>query len=144
MTIEHNKAIARRFISEIFVNGNSNAVEELVAEDFTPHDWGEVQRGRQAMLDAIERASAGLSDVVMSIEDVIAEDDKVVVRLTSSATQTGEFLGMPPSGARYTIPEIHIFRIRDGQVTEHWHQLDMMALQQQLKARSPAGTAAKG
>jgi steroid delta-isomerase-like uncharacterized protein len=144
MTIEHNKAIARRFINEIFVNGNSNAVEELVAEDFTPHDWGEVEPGRQSMLDAIQRASAGLSDVVMSIEDVIAEDDKVVVRLTSSATQTGEFMGMPPSGARYTIPEIHIFRFRDGQVTEHWHQLNMLGLQQQLKPRSPVGTAAKG
>ena len=138
MTIEHNKAIARRFIEEIFVRGDPGAVEELVAEDFTPHDWGKVEPGRKAMLGAIERTSAGLSDVVMSIEDVIAEDDKVAVRLTSSATQTGEFMGMPPTGGRYTIHEIHIFRIRDGQVAEHWHQLDMLGMQQQLQARTPA------
>ena len=143
MTIEENKALARRFINDIFLKGDPQAVEELVAEDFTPHDWGDTQRGRTAMLGAIQRTSAGLSDVVMSIEDVIAEDDKVAVRLTSSATQTGEFMGLPPTGARYTIPEIHIFKIRDGQVTDHWHQLDMMGMQQQLKARTPTG-AAKG
>jgi steroid delta-isomerase-like uncharacterized protein len=134
MTIEDNKRVARRVIDEVFGRGDAAAVDELIAEDFTPRDWGGAGRGRDAMLGAIKRASAGLSDVVMRIEDVIAEGDRVAVRLTSAATQTGEFMGMPPSGARYEIPEIHIFRIRDGQVTEHWHQLDMLGMQRQLKA----------
>jgi steroid delta-isomerase-like uncharacterized protein len=138
MTIEQNKAIARRFIQEIFVRQDADAVDELAAADFLPHDWGQVPRGREAIRGAIKRASAGLSDVKMTIEDVIAEGDRVAVRLTSSATQTGEFMGMPPSGARYSIPEIHIFRIRDGQVTEHWHQLDMLGMRRQLEAGSTA------
>jgi steroid delta-isomerase-like uncharacterized protein len=133
MTIEANKAIVRRVIEEVFLRGDPKAVEELVAPDFTPHDWGANARGREAMLGAIRRTSAGLSDAKMTIEDMIAEGDRVVVRLTSSATQSGEFMGMPPTGARYEIPEIHIFRIRDGQVIEHWHQLDMMGMQRQLK-----------
>jgi steroid delta-isomerase-like uncharacterized protein len=134
MTNEHTKTIARRVIQEVFGKGDPRAVDELIAEDFTPHDWGEAAKGREAMLGAIQRTSKGLSDVEMRIEDVIGEGDLVAVRLTSSATQTGEFMGMPPSGNRYTIPEIHIFRIRDGQVSEHWHQLDMLGMQRQLKA----------
>lgn len=134
MTLDANKAIARRFIEEIFVRGDPAAVDELVAPEFTPHDWGKAQAGPDAMKGAIKRTSAGLSDVEMRIEDVIAEDDRVAVRLIASATQTGEFMGMPASGNRYTIPEIHIFRIRDGQVTDHWHQFDLVGMQRQLKA----------
>ena len=53
MTIDNNKAIARRFIEEIFVRRDHSAVDELVAVDFTPHDWGGVAKGRQAMRGAI-------------------------------------------------------------------------------------------
>jgi predicted ester cyclase len=135
MTIEQNKAIARRFIEEIFVRQDPDAVDELVAPDFLPHDWGLAPQGREAIRGAIKRASAGLSDVKMTIEDVIAEGDRVALRLTSSARQTGEFMGMPPSGNRYSIPEIHILRIRDGQVAEHWHQLDLPGMKRQLEAK---------
>ena len=89
------------------------------------------------MRGAIRRTSAGLSGVEMRIEDMIAEGDRVVVRLTSSATQSGPFMGLPASGNRYEIAEIHIFRIRDGQVTEHWHQLDMLGMRRQLEAKGP-------
>ena len=72
------------------------------------------------------------------VEDVIAEGDRVAVRLTSSATHTGHFMGMPASGKRYEIGEIHIFRIRDGRVSEHWHQADFMGMMKQLGS-SPGG-----
>ena len=68
----------------------------------------------------------------MTVDDMIAEDDRVAVRLTSSATHAGEFMGMPGSGKRYTIGEIHIFRIRDGRVAEHWHQADFLGMMRQL------------
>jgi steroid delta-isomerase-like uncharacterized protein len=135
MSTEGNKAIARRFIEDIFVRQDLSAVDELVSVDFAPHDWGQNIKGRQTIRDAIQRASAGLSEVEMRIEDMIAEGDKVAVRLTSSATQTGEFMGMPASGHRYEIPEIHIVRIRDGLVSEHWHQLDMLGMKRQLEVK---------
>jgi predicted ester cyclase len=69
----------------------------------------------------------------MTIDDVIAEGDRVAVRLTSSATQTGKFMGMEPTGKRYEIGEIHWFRLRDGQISEHWHQADFLGMQRQLK-----------
>jgi steroid delta-isomerase-like uncharacterized protein len=137
-TLEQNKALVRRFIDEIFLGGDFTAVDELLTDDFTPHTWGNMQKGRDGLKEAIERVSAGISDERMAIEDIVAEGDLVAVRLTSSATHTGEFMGMPPSGKRYEIGEIHMFRIRDGQVAEHWHQADFMGMMKQLDA-TPGG-----
>ena len=134
MTIEENKALVRRFIDEVFVAGSFTAVDELVAEDFMPHTWGSMGSGQQALKDAITRVSAGLTDVSMTVEDVIAEGDKVVVRLTSRAVQSGVFMGLPPSGRAYAISEIHIFGIRDAKVSEHWHEADFIGMLRQLGA----------
>ncbi len=58
----------------------------------------------------------------------------MAVRFMAEATQVGEFMGLPPSGKTYRIGEIHIFRIRGGKVTEHWHQFDQLGLMRQLGA----------
>jgi predicted ester cyclase len=73
-----------------------------------------------------------LSDARWEIHEVIAEGDRVAVRLTSSAVQSGEFMGLPPSGKRYTIEEIHILRIAGDRVAEHWHQFDQLGMMRQL------------
>jgi steroid delta-isomerase-like uncharacterized protein len=132
MTIEDNKALVRRFVDEIFVQGRPDAVDELLADDFVPHTWPFSGDGKADLKAAIERVSKGLSDPVFTIEDMIAEDDRVAVRLTAGARQTGAFMSMPPSHRSYSIGEIHIFRIREGKVTEHWHQFDGMGMMRQL------------
>jgi steroid delta-isomerase-like uncharacterized protein len=134
MTTEEMKAIVRRFIDDIFLGKRLDAVDELVTDDFTPHTWGSTGSGKEALRTAIERVSQGLSETSMTIEDMIAEGDRVAVRLTSHAVQSGEFMGLPPSGKAYTIGEIHIFRITDGKVAEHWHQADFMGMMRQLGA----------
>jgi len=136
--LEANKALVRRFVADIFVAGKPAAVDELVAEDFVPHSWPSTGDGRGDLKRAIERTSAGLADPEFRIEDLIAEGDRVVARLTTSATQVGEFMGMPPTNKRYTVEESHIFRLRDGQVVEHWHQFDRMSLMQQLGIQPPS------
>jgi steroid delta-isomerase-like uncharacterized protein len=133
-TLEANKAVVRRFIDEIFLKGDFSAVDELLTEDFAAHTWGPMPPGRDGLKQAIERVSKGISDPSMTIDDVVAEGDRVAVRLTSSATHTGEFMGMPASGRRYEIGEIHIFRLRDGRVSEHWHQADFLGMMKQLGA----------
>jgi steroid delta-isomerase-like uncharacterized protein len=133
MTNSDPKAVVRRFIDEVFLQGRFDAVDELVTEDFTPHNWGPTPPGRAGLKQTIERVSAGLSETSMTIEDVMAEGDRVAVRLTSSATQSGPFMGIPPSGKRYEIEEIHWFRVRDGRIAEHWHQADFLGMQRQLK-----------
>lgn len=131
--LEANKRVALRFIDEVFGHGDPDAVDELATEDFAPHTFGSLAAGREPIKQAMTRVAAGLRDADFRIDDVIAEGDRVVVRLTSSATQSGTFMGLPPSGNRYSISEIHIFRVRDGQVSEHWHEFDKLALMQQLK-----------
>ena len=133
MSVEDNKAVVRRFIGQIFVEGRRDAVDDLVADDFTAHTWGNAA-GRDGLKAAMERVSKGLANARFTIDDMIGEVDRVAVRLTATATQVGEFMGLPPSGKSYTIGEIHIFRIRDGKVVEHWHQFDQMSLMQQLGA----------
>ena len=132
MTLEQHKALVRRFVEEIFVEGREASIDELVATDFVSHTWPSSGDGRADLRRAIDRLSTVLADVAFTIEDLIAEDDRVAVRLTASATHVGEFLGVPPSGRRYSIGEIHIFRIRDGMMVEHWHQYDQMGMRRQL------------
>jgi steroid delta-isomerase-like uncharacterized protein len=95
--------------------------------------------GRDGLKQAIERVSQGLEDARMTIDDMIAEGNEVAVRLTSSATQSGPFMGLPPSGKRYEIQEIHWFRLRDGQIAEHWHQADFLGMLRQLGAMPGGG-----
>jgi steroid delta-isomerase-like uncharacterized protein len=133
--LEANKRVARAFIDRVFVRGEPEAIDELATEDFTPHTFGPMPPGREPLKQVLPRMAQGLKDPEFHIDDVIAEGDRVAVRLTASATHVGEFMGMPASGNRYTIPEIHIFRIRDGQVSEHWHAFDRAALMEQLKPK---------
>jgi steroid delta-isomerase-like uncharacterized protein len=139
MSTDGNKQIVRRFVEEIFIGGRKEAVDELVGDDFVAHTWPSVSGDAKADLKAaIDRVGKGLEDPDFTIDGLIAEGDDVAARLTTSATQVGEFMGLPPSGKRYTIEEIHWFRLRDGKVVEHWHQMDQMGLMKQLGA-TPGG-----
>jgi steroid delta-isomerase-like uncharacterized protein len=131
MTTEENKALVRRFINEIFEEGRPEAVDELCADDFIGHTWGNADK--DGLREAMARVARGLADVRFTLDDMIAEGDQVAVRLTASARQVGEFMGMPASGKTYEIGEIHWFRVRDGKVAEHWHQFDSAAMMRQLK-----------
>ena len=131
MSIDENKELVRRFIEEVFVRGDVAAVDELVAHDFVPHTYPGTT-DREGLKVAMERVSKGIADARFTIDDVIAEGDRVAVRLTSGATQVGEFMGMPPTGKRYEIEEIHVFRVRDGRIAEHWHQFDQLGMMRQL------------
>jgi steroid delta-isomerase-like uncharacterized protein len=142
MPTDRNRQIVRRFIDEIFVAGRKETVDELLSDDFVAHTWPSTGDPKADLKAAIDRTSKGLADPVFTIEDVIAEGDRVAVRLTAAATQVGEMMGMPPSGKRYEIGEIHWFRLRDGKVVEHWHQFDQMAMMRQLGAMPGQGGAA--
>ncbi len=137
MTTNDNKALVRRFIQEIFVEGRFETVDELIADDFVGHTWPSTGDGNADLKRAIERTTSALSNPVFEIEDMIAEDDRVAVRLTATAKQVGTFMGIPPSGRSYSIGEIHIFRIRNGLITDHWHQFDSAGMMRQLGMFDP-------
>jgi len=134
MGTNENKELVRRFISRVLQDLDPDSVDELVGEEFVSHTWnfkGEAKEGLKQITGVMAKA---LSDIDFEIEDLIAEGGQVVARVTSSATQSGEFHDLPPSGKRYTIGEIHIFRIADGKIAEHWHQYDGLSLMSQLKS----------
>jgi steroid delta-isomerase-like uncharacterized protein len=138
--LEANKGVALNFIERVFIDQDPKAIDELAADDFTAHTFGDLQPGREPLKKAMARAGEGVSDAKFEIHDVIAEKDRVVVRLTTHARHTGRFMGVEPSGNDYSIDEIHIFRVDDGKVREHWHEFDRQRLVQQLQA----GAGAKG
>ena len=132
MSTDSNKAVVRSFIQQVFQEGRPEAVDDLATPDFVSH--GLPGSGPDVMKQAIERVGKGLSDATFDVHDVVAEGDLVAVRLDSTATQSGEFMGMPATGKTYTIEELHLFRVSDGRVAEHWHQMDAMGMMQQLGA----------
>jgi predicted ester cyclase len=131
--LEWNKERVREIIDRIFVHQEDAAIDELIAEDFVPHTFGPMPAGREGLREGMRRAGAGVTDPEFEIHDMIAEGDRVAARLTTSARHTGTFMGIKPTGNRYSIDEIHMFRLRDGQLVEHWHEFDKGALMAQLK-----------
>jgi len=84
-TLEANKEIARQLIERIFVRQEDSAIDELVAEDFTPHTFGPMPKSREGLREGMKRAGAGVSDPTFEIHDLIAEGDRVAARMTTSA-----------------------------------------------------------
>jgi steroid delta-isomerase-like uncharacterized protein len=134
MSTDENKRIVKRFVDEVLAGGRVEAIDELVAPDFVSHTWDMTEAGRDRLKTTTPQMHDRLTDVEMTVDDMVAEDDRVVARLTSSATPTGDFMGLAAAGKRYSIGEMHWFRIRDGQIVEHWHQMNGLGLQRQLGA----------
>jgi steroid delta-isomerase-like uncharacterized protein len=133
MSTDENKAIVRRFVDRIFDNGDVAAVDELVDDSFVPHTWPGVT-GKEDFKRTVERMAGSIRDGHHTIADVVAERDKVAVRLTSHGVHTGDFMGVPAAGREYTIEEQHLFRIVNGKVVEHWHTADLLGMMRQIGA----------
>jgi predicted ester cyclase len=134
---EWNKERVREIIDRIFVHQEDAAIDELISPDFVPHTFGPMPPGREGLRDGMRRAGAGISDPEFVIHDLIAEGDRVAARLTTSARHTGTFMGIEPTGRRYSIDEIHVFRLLDGLLVEHWHEFDKGQLMAQLRGEAP-------
>ena len=140
MSEKQNKAIVRRFVEEVFNRGNMSVADELMAPDFVEHE--ELPLGIPRDLEGVKQMTtmmrSAFPDFKATIEDIIAEGNKVVIRMTCSGTQKGEFMGIAPTGKSVSIGVIDIIRIADGKLVEHWGQMDSMGMMQQLGA-IPAG-----
>jgi predicted ester cyclase len=136
MSTEENKALARREIEEIFnAKGNLDAAaEEIYAPNYMSHQpaGNEDLRG----LEAIKQFAAGLRrafpDLQITIEDQIAEGDKVVTRLSSRGTHRGELWGIAPTGREAEVSSVSTNRIEGGKIVEHWTCADRLGMMQQL------------
>lgn len=133
MSVEANKASAKRFVDEVVNKGNLALIDELVAPDFVDHsDVPGAPNTRDGVKVIIGMLREAFPDLHATVEDVIAEGDKVVQRTTAHGTMTGPMMGMPPSGKSATWNQVHIIRFRDGKEVEHWAVVDQLGLLQQL------------
>jgi steroid delta-isomerase-like uncharacterized protein len=142
---ETNKVLVQRMIDEAMNQQNLAVVDELFTADYLMHDpaWPMGVKGPEGFKQwAGTMLEPFFSDSRITIEGMIAEGDKVVVRWTWSATHTGEFMGIPPTKRQITIAGISIHRFADGEFVESWVNYDILGMMQQLTAEewSLAGT----
>lgn len=130
---DRNKALLCRFYEEFWNAGNVAAVDELVAEDFVDHQPVDgMPSGREGFAELIRLWHGGFPDMTETVEDLIAEGDRVVGRFTFRGTHTGEFLGVPPTGRSVSMTGIDIVRVRDGRIAEFWYAEQLHDLLRQL------------
>ncbi len=114
MSVEQHKAIVRRFVEEAWNNGNLDVLDEVCAPNYTLYGLGGLQELKQGITD-FRRA---FPDLHFTIEEMIAEDDKVAYRWTLRGTQQGEWQGNPPTGKTTTTTGITILRFADGKIVD--------------------------
>jgi predicted ester cyclase len=124
VAVEENKTLVRREQQELWNHtGDLDAAEELFAAD-------QAEAAKQEAADF----RRGFPDVVSTIEDLIAEGDKVVARWRSRATHRGEYMGIPPSGKEVEFTGISVYRIEGGKIAQSWSVEDQLGLMRQIGA----------
>jgi len=125
MSTQQNKAIVRRLWEEVWNQNNLAVCDEIFAPDYAEHE-----KGFRAYLQTV------FPDSHHTIEDLIAEDDKVVTRFRISATHQGEFLGVPATGTPVKLTGIWIHRLEHGRIVEgqQWGEWDALGFLQQVGA----------
>lgn len=131
MSVQENKVLLSRFIQEVWNRGNLAVADELFDPQATTPDVP-LPPGPEGAKVVARMFRSAFPDFHMTIEDLIAEDDKVVGRFTQTGTHRGEFMGAAPTGRHVEFTEIAILRIAGGKVVESWFQPDMLSLYQQL------------
>jgi predicted ester cyclase len=132
-----NKALVRRFYKEVYVDWNMGMVDEVVSPQFTSHDWPEGgPSGPQAFRDYYAAIRFAVPDARYEVDDLIAEDDRVVVRWRLLGTHEGEFAGIAPTGRAITLKGIAIYRVADGMLMERWVVSDLHGLLAEIGASS--------
>ena len=131
MSLEKNKVIARRYQEEIWGKGDLALIDELLAADFVDHSLpAGMDPGFAGARAAVQGALDAFPDGQWTVEDLIAEGDKVVVRWKLQATHEHAFRGIAPVGEPVTITGIAILRIANGKIAERWVNWDSLALRQ--------------
>lgn len=131
MSTEENKALMRRWI-EAVNQRNLAVLDELCVPDFVYHNASQTMQGLEAFKQVLSMYLAAIPDVHFTLEDVIAEGDRVVTRQTYRGTHQGTLMGIPPTGKQVTLTGMAITRIASGKVVEQWANNDDLGLLQQL------------
>ena len=141
MSTEQNKALLRRWFSEFISKNDTSLADELIDPAYINHFLGSSVSGPAAERQIMALFFSAFPDLQGSLEDTVAEGDKVATRIIWRGHNTGSLMGMPPTGKYAEISSNNIFRIANGKIVENWPQVDMAGLMQQLGVGAPAGQA---
>lgn len=137
------EATAEHTLAEIYLTmlntHDPDLVDRFVAEDYINHN-AVVADGREANRQFWAAFFTGLPDLTAVMADLIVSGDRVVGRFGYRGTHTGELLGIPPTGNHVEMRSIDIWRVRDGLFVEHWDELNLMEVFQQLGVLPPLGS----
>ena len=130
---EENRAVARKSFEGISTGDLDKALEPYAA-DATYHGTDGDFSGLDALKEYFGVYFNAFSNIKVTVQDIIAEGDKVVSRVTYSGTHTGELQGIPASGKQFEMSGISIMRIANGEIAEEWEVFDLMGMMQQIGA----------
>jgi len=131
---EHNKAIVRRLVEELWNKGNLSVADELFAPNYEHHDASTLDFGRGPESEK-KRATlyrTAFPDIRLTIEDIIAEGETVMTRWSCRGTHKGDLSGIAPTGTQINISGVTIARLANGKLAEGWVNWDALGLMQQL------------
>lgn len=134
MSAKENERMIRRIYDELWNERKLEVADEIIAEGGTNYDTGLLPMpfGPEGMKGTVLMVTAAFPDNRHEVEDVVALDDKVVLRCTLTGTHEGPFMGIPPTGRKIEVNEIHIYRLEDGKAVEHRVVRDDLGAMRQL------------
>ena len=125
MSTEENKALIHRWVAA-FNAGDLDVIDEVYAPTYIDHTPRPGQApGPAGVREALVQVRASFPDIHITIEDLIAEGDKVTTRWLNRATFQAPFRGRPPTGKPFSFNVIRIYRIEGGKIVEHWGLTDL-------------------
>ena len=136
MNLAESKALVRRYYDEVLTGRDRELVARLHDPSFVSHGSGGPDAGVDVFIAAVDATHAAFPDLVVTVHDQVAEDDKVVTRWSATGTHAGDFAGVPATGRPVAVSGIHIHRVRHGRLIEHWEELNLLGLLRQLGALS--------
>ena len=140
MSTEENKAKQRRVWEEIFNKGDLSLVPELFDTNYVYHGpMGMESKGPDGFKQVVTMFRTAFPDLHITVDDMVAEGDKVVSRWTFRGTHKGEFMGIAPTGKQVTGPGILITHFVGGKEVEAWGSSDMLGMMQQMGVVPPMG-----
>jgi predicted ester cyclase len=141
---EANAAVLHRWVDEVINQRQLEKVDELLSPDhvghFAAHVAPEPIRGIAAYNAFVGAIHAGFPDLHATIEDLLTDGDKVVVRLRMRGTHLAKYRGIPPTGRSWHPSQILISRLVDARIVESWQEIDALGLMLQLGVVPPLGT----
>ncbi len=134
MSTEQNKSLVRQFVEEVMNKGNVAAIDQLVAPNVVDHapEVPNLPPGIEGTKQIFALYRVAFPDMRVTIDDEVAEGDRVAWRWTLTGTNTGSMMGMPATGKRVTMTGTDILRIVGGKITERWVNFDQLGMLQQL------------